>query len=95
MKKKMILLLLSSSLLFFGCTPKIETVFKDKVTCYDLEKMDKLEEVKIRIKKDDKALYDARKNEIDKNLTFYENQVDRFNTWCKSEKEKDLENGTK
>ncbi len=90
MKKKMILLLLSSSLLFFGCASKTEIVLKDKVTCYDLQKIDKLEKVKIRIKKEDKPLYDARTNEIDKNLFFYENQVDRFNAWCKDKKEKDL-----
>ena len=85
MKKKQILLLLSSSLLFFGCTPKTITVFEERAVCYELEKSEKLEKVKIRIYKDDKALFDAKNESIDKTLSFYEKQIDDFNEFCKTQ----------
>ncbi|NUW29003.1 hypothetical protein [Aliarcobacter butzleri] len=85
MKKKQILLLLSSSLLFFGCTPKTITVFEDKPICYELEKSEKLEKIRIRIYKADKALFDAKNESIDKTIAFYEKQIDDFNEFCKTQ----------
>ncbi|OCL99509.1 hypothetical protein AAX29_00550 [Aliarcobacter thereius] len=84
--KIVILLLLIFSFIFSGCSNKQPAiVFKEKFTCYELEKVEISKEEQIRVYKKDKELFEARKNELKNVITFYESQIDRFNDFCKKQ----------
>lgn len=85
--KKAILLSLLFSFTFWGCSQKQQIVFQDKLVCNEQEKLDKKEPVQIRVHNDDLIVAKEYKEDIDKSLQFYENQVDRNNLFCKKEKE--------
>lgn len=86
--KKLILLLLSFSFIFVGCSSKTQIVFKDKPVCVEQQKIDRLEPIKVRVYKDDVEVIRAYKESIDSSISFYENQVERNNTFCKEVKDK-------
>lgn len=71
------------SLFFTACNSKASVVFKDRLVCYDMAKLEKSAEVQIRIHKDDVALFEARSDELKQSLDFYEKQIDEHNKNCK------------
>ena len=82
--KKAILLSLLFSFIFIGCSqkePKI--IFQDKLVCIEQQKIERLDPTQIRVHKDDIDVAVAYKTAIDSNISFYEKQVDRNNTFCK------------
>lgn len=81
--KKLILLLLSFSFIFVGCSSKTQIVWEDKPVCIEQQKIDRLEPIKVRVYKDDVEVVRAYKESIDSSISFYENQVERNNTFCK------------
>lgn len=84
MKNQILLLLLFSFIfIFVGCTPKTQIVFKDKIVCVDQKKLDEISPVKIRIHNDDVNVAAAYVESIHSSFSFYENQVDRNNKFCK------------
>lgn len=83
MMKIQILLLLTFSFIFSGCVTKEQIVFKDRLVCYEFQKVEQSEKVAIRVHKDDLALFNARVNEYDENIKFYETQIDRYILDCK------------
>lgn len=82
--KKAILLSLLFSFILVGCAEKEQQiVFKDKPVCVEQQKVERVQPVQMRVYKDDVDVAVAYKTAIDSNITFYENQVDRNNTFCK------------
>ena len=81
--KIVILLSLLFSFIFIGCTPKTQIVFKDKIVCIEQKKLDEISPVKIRIHNDDVNVAAAYVESIHSSFSFYENQVDRNNKFCK------------
>ncbi|MDD2290688.1 MAG: hypothetical protein PHV52_00280 [Aliarcobacter sp.] len=81
--KKAILLSLLFSCVFIGCSQKEQIVFKEKIVCVEQQKVERVQPVQMRVYKDDVDVAVAYKTAIDSNITFYENQVDRNNTFCK------------
>lgn len=81
--KKAILLSLLFSCVFIGCSQKEQIVFKDKLVCNEQQKIERIEPIQIRVHNDDVDVAVAYKTAVDSNITFYENQVDRNNTFCK------------
>lgn len=82
--KKAILLSLLFSFIFIGCSqkePKI--IFQNKLVCIEQQKIERLDPTQIRVHKDDIDVAVAYKTAIDSNISFYEKQVDRNNTFCK------------
>ena len=73
----MILLFLS----FSGCSPKI--VIQKELYCFSQETLEPLQEVQIRIHKDDLEVAKLYKEEIENRFDFYTNQVQRNNNLCK------------
>lgn len=73
----MILLLL----IFNGCSSKV--VIKKEFICYKLEDINISDEVTIRIHKDDKPLFEARKDELLNAIEFYKKQNNKYNMECK------------
>jgi len=69
--------------LFNGCTTKTEVVEKPTFVCVELLKVELSNEVKIRVYKNDLALFTVRKYELKTAISFYENQIDRYNLLCK------------
>ncbi|WP_026804676.1 hypothetical protein [Aliarcobacter lanthieri] len=89
--KKTILLSLIFSFIFSGCSQKTAPiVFKDKYVCYELEKVEVSDEIQIMVRKQDLDLFKARKNELQGAISFYENQVDRYNAFCKKQLDKNF-----
>ncbi|OCL84008.1 hypothetical protein AAX26_01820 [Aliarcobacter thereius] len=89
--KIVILLLLIFSFIFSGCSNKQPAiVFKEKFTCYELEKVEISKEEQIRVYAKDKELFQARKDELISVINFYEKQTDRFNTFCKKQLNKNF-----
>lgn len=83
--KKAILLSLLFSFIFVGCTPKEpQIIFKEKIVCVEQQKVERPQSIQIRVYKDDIPVAIAYKAAIDSSIEFYENQVDRNNTLCKS-----------
>lgn len=81
--KKAILLSLLFSLVFCGCSQKeAPVIFQDKLVCTELQKLERIEPVQIRVHKDDVDVAVSYKTAIDSNISFYENQVDRNNKLC-------------
>lgn len=81
--KKAILLSLLFSFALVGCSAEKQIVFQDKLVCNEQQKLDKKEPVQIRVHNDDLLVAKEYKEDIDKSLNFYENQVDRNNELCK------------
>jgi len=69
--------------LFSACTNKTEVITKSTFVCVELLKVELSNEVKIRVYKSDLALFIARKEELKTAISFYENQIDRYNLLCK------------
>lgn len=89
---KIILSALLFSYLFTGCAEKEPVVvFQDKIVCFEQVKLDRPQEVKIRIHKDDLEVAKAYKQVINDSFTFYENQVDRNNKLCEDAEKKNKE----
>ena len=85
---KIILSALLFSLLLNGCAEKeLAVVYEDKIVCFEQVKLDRLDEVIIRIHKDDEGVAKAYKKVIDDSFAFYENQVDRNNKLCEVKNE--------
>lgn len=81
--KTVILLSLAFSFIFSGCVEKEQQiVFKDKFVCVEQQKIDRVEETKIRVFKDDVNVALEYKAAIDMGFGFYENQVERNNKLC-------------
>ena len=88
MKKYIILIFLATTFLFTGCSQKESpVVFKNKIVCLKMEKIEQTEKVAIRIHKEDVDLFIARSNELQENLRFYESQIDRYTNECKKYEE--------
>ena len=81
--KKVILLSFLFSFIFVGCTPKTQIVFKDKIVCVEQQKINRVEATQIRVHNDDVRVAAAYIEHIYSTLSFYENQVDRNNKFCK------------
>lgn len=77
------ILLLLFSFIFSGCGAKTSVVFKEKLVCYEMTKLEESEKVLIRVHKDDIALFEARSDELKHSLKFYEKQIDEYNKNCK------------
>lgn len=77
------ILLLLFSFIFSGCGAKTSVVFKEKLVCYEMTKLEESEKVLIRVHKDDIALFEARSDELKENIAFYEAQIDIYNLACK------------
>lgn len=92
MKKIAILFLLSFNIfLFTGCSQnKPNIVFEPKLVCVEMSKSEQTQEVDIRVHKDDLVLFQARKQELEEKINFYESQVDRYSTFCKEQKKKNF-----
>lgn len=92
MKKIAILLLLSFNIfLFTGCSqnePNI--IFEPKLVCVEMSKSEQTQEVDIRVHKDDLVLFQARKQELEEKINFYESQVDRYSALCKEQENKNF-----
>jgi len=69
--------------LFSACTTKTEVIEKSSFVCVELLKVELSNEVKIRVYKNDLALFTARKEELKSAIDFYTNQVDKYNILCK------------
>jgi len=69
--------------LFNGCTTKTEILEKQTFVCVELLKVELSNEVKIRVYKNDLALFKARKEELKSAIDFYKNQIDKYNLLCK------------
>jgi len=69
--------------IFNGCSSKTQIVEKSTFVCVELLKVDLSNEVKIRVYKNDLALFTARKKELYTAINFYENQIDKYNLMCK------------
>jgi len=69
--------------IFNGCSSKTQIVEKSTFVCVELLKVELSNEVKIRVYKNDLALFTARAKEIKTAISFYENQIDRYNLICK------------
>jgi len=69
--------------LFNGCTSKNQVIEKSIFVCVELLKVDINPEVKIRVYKNDLALFTARKDELKTAIEFYTNQIDKYNLMCK------------
>lgn len=81
--KTVIFLSLLFSFIFSGCADKEPTiVFKDKFVCVEQQKIDRVEETKIRVFKDDVEVALEYKAAIDMGFSFYADQVDRNNKLC-------------
>lgn len=78
-----VLLLLTFSFIFTGCTTKEQIVFKDRLVCYEFQKVEQSEKVAIRVHKDDLGLFAARLGEYEENIKFYETQIDNYILDCK------------
>ena len=83
MMKIQVLLLLTFSLLLTGCTTKEQIVFKDRLVCYEFQKIEQSEKVAIRVHKDDLGIFAARAGEHEENIKFYETQIDNYILDCK------------
>ena len=86
--KKEILLLLIFSFFIAGCSSKQPPiVFKPEVVCYKLEKVEikPLECNEAKEISNDKTLFLSRCNELKSAMTFYENQIDRYNAFCEKQ----------
>lgn len=83
MMKIQVLLLLTFSFIFTGCTTKEQIVFKDRLVCYEFQKVEQSEKVAIRVHKDDLGLFTARAGEYEENIKFYETQIDNYILDCK------------
>uniref|UniRef100_UPI0040489B34 hypothetical protein n=1 Tax=Aliarcobacter sp. TaxID=2321116 RepID=UPI0040489B34 len=81
--KKTILLSLLFSFVFIGCSNKEpQIIFKEKLICIEQEKIQKNENIKIRVHNDDIAIAKAFKDSLMIAFDFYETQVDRNNKMC-------------
>lgn len=78
-----VLLLLTFSLLLTGCATKEQIVFKDRLACYEFQKIEQSEKVAIRVHKDDLGIFAARAGEHEENIKFYETQIDNYILDCK------------
>lgn len=83
MMKIQVLLLLTFSLLLTGCATKEQIVFKDRLVCYEFQKIEQSEKVAIRVHKDDLGIFAARAGEHEENIKFYETQIDNYILDCK------------
>ena len=82
--KTVIFLSLLFSFIFSGCADKEPTiVFKDKLVCVEQQTIPRVQETQIRVYKDDVQVALEYKAAIDSGFSFYENQVDRNNKFCK------------
>ena len=81
--KKVLLLSFLFSFALIGCTPKTQIVFKDKIVCIEQQKINRVETTQIRVHNDDVRVAAAYIEHIYSTLSFYENQVDRNNKFCK------------
>jgi len=72
--------------LFNACTTKTEVIEKSTFVCVEFLKVELNPEVKIRVYKNDLTLFIARKDELKTAISFYENQIDRYNLMCKEMK---------
>lgn len=82
--RKAILLSLLFSFAFIGCSKKEpKTVFEEKIVCIEQQKVERVQPVQMRVHNDDVDVAVSYKAAIDSNINFYENQVDRNNTFCK------------
>lgn len=83
--KKAVLLSLLFSFALVGCaTKEPQVIFKEKLVCIEQQKVERPQPTQMRIYKDDIPVAIAYKTAIDSNIEFYEKQVDRNNTFCKS-----------
>lgn len=82
--KTVILLSLLFSFIFVGCASKEpQIVFKDKFICIEQQTIPRVEATQIRVHNDDVRVAAAYIEHIYSTLSFYENQVDRNNKFCK------------
>ena len=96
--KKEILLLLIFSFFIAGCSSKQPPiVFKQEVVCYKLEKVEikplecneakeiSNDKTQFIVDESDKEVFLSRCNELKSAMTFYENQIDRYNAFCEKQ----------
>ena len=96
--KKEILLLLIFSFFIVGCSSKQPAiVFKPEVVCYEHEKAEikplecneakeiSNDKTQFVVDESDKEVFLSRCNELKSAMTFYENQIDRYNSFCEKQ----------
>ena len=78
---KTILVMILLSLLFSGCSQKV--VIQKEFVCYELQDVIISDDVKVRVYKDDIALFEARNEELKSAISFYKMQNEKYNLECK------------